>query len=311
MESNIPTAAYFIIVGGGLAGCTLASRLRQKHADLSIILIEAGVDSDGHPLTTAPLASFAAHYSDLDYAYSTIPQPHLNNRKCYAAAAKVLAGGSAINYGAWTRGPSLDFDHWAQKVRDPSWSYEGLLPYLKKIEAYTKSAKVRAEQHGFEGPIHAVSVSDSDPNRKYPLRDTVQKTWSELGVEVHSDLNDGSPLGMSETVENWRDGKRQRASQVYDLSGVTVMCGTTLKRVVINEISRKRTASGVENSSGHTISAAREVIISCGTYRTPQLFMLSGIGNSTDLELHNIPPAALLRWGKTSMITWRSVCSGS
>ncbi|KIN05101.1 GMC oxidoreductase [Oidiodendron maius Zn] len=286
---NIPKTSDYVVVGGGLAGCTLASCLRRGNPAVSIVLIESGADSEGHPLTTAPLASFAAHYSDLDYAYSTVPQQHLNNRSCYAAAAKTLAGGSAVNYGAWTRGPALDYEHWAQEVKDQSWSYEGMLPYFKRTETYTKHTGFQAEHHGFDGPIHAVSVSESDPNRKYPLRDTVQKAWSELGIQPHNDMNDGSPLGLSEIVESWRDGKRQRASQVYDLSGVTVLCGQTVQRIVINGTSGQKVASGVELVGGHIISAAREVIVSCGAYRTPQLLMLSGIGNPSDLERHNIP----------------------
>lgn len=67
--------ADYIIVGGGLAGCTLASRLSRGNPSLSILLIEAGQDAKGHPLTSAPLASFGAHYSELDWAYSTVWPP--------------------------------------------------------------------------------------------------------------------------------------------------------------------------------------------------------------------------------------------
>ncbi|KAK9238037.1 hypothetical protein V1525DRAFT_402249 [Lipomyces kononenkoae] len=70
MPSEIPTTADYIIVGGGLAGCAVASRLHKGNPGKSMILIEAGADPSGHPLTTEPLHSFAAHYSDLDlYSY--------------------------------------------------------------------------------------------------------------------------------------------------------------------------------------------------------------------------------------------------
>lgn len=289
MAPDIPASADYIIVGGGIGGCALASRLRQGDPKLSIVLLEAGPDSNGHPLTTAPLACFAAHHSDIDYAYSTIPQPHLNGRSCYAAGGKVLSGGSAINYGTWTRGPSVDFDQWAIKVRDPSWNYRGLLPYFKKTEKYMEGPGIQADQHGFDGPIHLTSVSKSDPNRKYPLSDAVSKAWSELGVQPNYDINDGSPLGLSELIENWRDGKRQCASQAYNLTGVTVLCNTVVRRIIIEDSAGKRIATGVELLDGHNISAKKEVIVSCGAYRTPQLLMLSGIGNATELQRHNIP----------------------
>jgi choline dehydrogenase-like flavoprotein len=103
---------------------------------LSIILIEAGGSRTNHPLTISPLACFAAHYSDLDYAYKTISQQHLNSRSCYQAAGKVLSEGSAINYGAWIRGPAVDYDRWANMIGDEGWNYENLLPYFKRTESY-------------------------------------------------------------------------------------------------------------------------------------------------------------------------------
>ncbi|KAL7921231.1 hypothetical protein ACQKWADRAFT_327740 [Trichoderma austrokoningii] len=272
--------ADYIILGGDIAGCVLASRLKEAEPSLSIVLIEAGQDPTGHPLTTAPLACFAAHHSDLDYAYRTVPQEQLGGRQCYAAGAKVLSGGSAINYGAWTRGPAADFDFWADQVGDSGWSYRGLLPYFKKSEEYTLCERVDPEQHGANGPIHVVSVSDSNPLRKYLLREPVERAWLELGVEKVRDANGGEPLGLTEVVESWRDGKRQC---------VTVLCSTVVHRVIIEEVSRVKTATGVVLVGGQTIAASREIILSCGAYRTPQVLMLSGIGARPDVTRHNIP----------------------
>lgn len=286
MSICIPTTADYIIIGGGIGGCVVASRLRQRCPNLSIVLLEAGVNSEGHPLTTMPLDCFKAHFSDIDYAFSTVPQKHLGGRSCYAAAGKVLSGGSAINYGSWTRAPSVDYDDWAEKVKDSSWSYSSMLQYFKRTEAYTEAPGIESEQHGFDGPLRVVSVSQS---REYPLRERVRKAWCELGMKPHLDVNDGSPLGISEVTENWRDGRRQRASQVYDLSGVTVLCNTTVQRIIIKEDSGKMVASGVELQHGHIISAAREIIVSCGAYRTPQLLMLSGIGKAAELKSLDIP----------------------
>lgn len=291
MAFNTPTHADYVVIGGGIAGCTIASRLKQGNPSLSIVLIEAGADPTGHSLTVAPLACFGAHRSELDYAYKTTPQRNLNDRSCYAAGAKVLAGGSSINYGTWTRGPSVDFDRWADYVGDASWSYKCLLPYFRKTEDYENSAVTR-DQHGHGGPIHVVSVQDSDSKRKYPLREPIHKAWTELGIKSAQDCNGGSPLGMVELMENWKDGKRQCASQVYDLSGVEVLLHTTAYRVTFEEISGKKVASGVELVGGQKISASQEVIVACGTYRTPQVLMLSGIGNASNLAKHGIPVVA-------------------
>jgi choline dehydrogenase-like flavoprotein len=145
------------------------------------------------------------------------------------------------------------------------------------------------EQHGDSGPMRAVSVSDSDPERKYPLREPIRRAWLELGVQPIRDGNGGAPLGLAELVENWRNGKRQLASQTYGLAGVTVLCRTVVQRIVIDEASGAKTASGVQLVNGHIISATCEVIVSCGAYRTPQVLMLSGIGNPQELARHSIP----------------------
>jgi choline dehydrogenase-like flavoprotein len=290
MASTIPILADYIIVGGGIAGCVIASRLKQGDPGLSVVLIEAGQDPIGHPLTSEPLACFAAHYSDLDYAFKTVPQAHLDGRQCYAAAAKALSGGSAINYGTWTRGPAVDFDRWAEEVNDDTWGYKNLLPYFKKTERCTADPSLNPEQHGYEGPIHIVSVSKSDPKRKYPLREQLERAWCELGALRVADANDGKPLGVTELVESWRDGKRQCASQSYDLSGVMILCSTTVHRIIVENMkSGAKKASAVELVDGRIISAFKEIILSCGTYRTPQVLMLSGIGNQGDLARHGIP----------------------
>ncbi|KAI9172816.1 4-pyridoxate dehydrogenase [Paramyrothecium foliicola] len=288
MANTIPTRADYIIIGGGLAGCVLASRLKEGNPSKSIVLIEAGPDPVGHPLTAAPLACFAAHYSDLDYAYTTVPQANLGGRRCYAAAAKALSGGSAINYGTWTRGPAVDFDLWSEVVGDAAWGYQGLLPYFKRTERCTLKGCVNSEQHGIDGPVHLVSVADSDERRKYPLRQPLERAWSELGMKRVHDGNAGAPLGLTELVESWKDGKRQCASQSYDLSGVHIFCSTLVRRVLIENASGKLTARAVELLDGRTILATTEVIVSCGTYRTPQLLMLSGIGNQEHLAHHGI-----------------------
>lgn len=125
------TTKDFITVGGGIAGCIIASRLHEKDESLQILLIEASEDVTNHPLTASPLACFSCHYSELDWAYSTVPQPHLGNRPCYAAAGKALSGGSATNYGMWTRGNAADYDLWAKLAGDKQWSYDGLVPYFR------------------------------------------------------------------------------------------------------------------------------------------------------------------------------------
>ncbi|EXJ61780.1 hypothetical protein A1O7_02210 [Cladophialophora yegresii CBS 114405] len=273
MASTKDTFDY-IVVGGGLAGCTLASLLPKSLASTSVLLIEAGADVSKHPLTQTPMGCFAAHGSEIDWNYETVPQPHLNNRSLYNGAGKALGGSTATNYGSWTRGSRFDYDRWAQVVGDSRWGYDGLLPYFEKIE----------KDH-----ITNVAVSKSSPNRKHPLRERVLQAWLDLGLENISSANSGEPIGVGEFVENWRDGKRQLASSAFDLSNVTVMTETVVQKVVLEEQAGNLTATGVELHDGRQFSATKEVILSAGAYRTPQLLLLSGIGPAEELQKVGIP----------------------
>jgi choline dehydrogenase-like flavoprotein len=286
-ETNGHSQVDYIVIGGGLAGCTIASRLHQGNPSLKVLVIEAGADAKGHPLTTAPLACFGAHNSDIDWAFKSVPQAHLDDRQIYSGAGKALSGSTATNYGTWTRGNKADYDAWGDAVGDSRWSYEGFLPYFKKTEHH-HDPHADPMQHGFEGPIHTSTISAGNPNRKYPLRDQVRAAWSSVGVDYIPDGNNGSPHGLTEMVENWRDGKRQLASQAYSLDGVQVLTKTLVNKIILEKRDGSTVAVGVELVGGKVISANKEIILSSGAYRTPQVLMLSGIGPQADLERHNI-----------------------
>ncbi|KAJ5807010.1 glucose dehydrogenase [Penicillium riverlandense] len=285
------TSYDYIIIGGGLAGSALTGRLAELEPSRSILLLEVGPDVAGHPLTGSPLACFGAHGSPLDWAYTTVPQAHLDGRQCYNAAGKALSGGTATNYGTWTRGNALDYDLWAQLVNDDAWSYKGLLPYFKRSETHWDQNADPAA-HGTSGPIHNATVESSSLDRKYPLREPVRAAWSNLGVQTIQDANAGNPQGLAPLTENWRNGQRQLASEAYAIknkSNVTVKTETLVKRVLLTEQGTKKTATGVELADGTKLTASREVIISAGAYRTPQVLMLSGIGPAAELSKHGIP----------------------
>lgn len=186
---------------GGTAGLSLASRLSQRDPSLDILVIEAGPDQAGHPLTGTPFGAFTAGGSDIDWSYKSIPQKQLSNRVIPLSAGKVLSGATAINYGLWLRGPAADYDRWAELVGDRAWSYESLLPYFRRLEKH-HDPKADAEQHGFEGVMHTMSPFHSDPVRKFPLSKLQEDAWRELGTERIRDQNAGHPLGLAEIVEN-------------------------------------------------------------------------------------------------------------
>lgn len=276
--------ADIIIVGGGTGGVVLASRLHQRKPELSILLIEAGPDVTGHAHIANPAEAAFLHFSDLDWKYMTVPQKHLNGAPRYNCAIKGLSGGTIINTGGWIRGDKLDYDDWAREVKDERWSYDGLLPYFKRSEKHF-DADSDSAQHGFDGPITTASVSSS--GRKFPLRDTIFKLWSHLGLKHITDGNNGHPQGITDLVENWKDGKRQIASDTYPLAGVKVLTDAPVRRIIIND---EKVAVGVELASGekHMVKQGGQVVVSAGAYGTPKVLQLSGIGDPAQLSQHGI-----------------------
>lgn len=198
--------------------------------------------------------------------------------ECGRMVANSVAGG-------WFRGDKNDYDSWSRLVGDPKWSYEGMLPYFKKAETH-HTASHGEEQHGFNGPMQ--TNSHTSAGRKYPLRALVKQAWEEIGAKEIADINAGSPLGMGELIDNRRDGLRQPASSVYPLSGVQVWTETLVQRILIEERGVKKIATGVELVDGRILFAKKEVIVSAGTYRTPQVLMLSGIGAKEELSRQGI-----------------------
>ncbi|EME43104.1 hypothetical protein DOTSEDRAFT_72471 [Dothistroma septosporum NZE10] len=269
--------AYDYIIAGGTAGCVIASHLKQARPDFSIAIIERGPDERKHPLVLSPLGVSQLKDVGLDSIYPTEPQSHLNNRRIELHAGNVVSGSSAVNYGLWMRGDRKDYDYWASLIGDNQWGYEGLLPYFKRCETHYDPGGERA-QHGFDGPMKSFT------GRQYPLREPVLEGLKHLGLREIKDANGGSPLGISPYVENWSP-TRQPSGLVYDLSGVGLVTNATIKRILLSSDSEQDpVAKGIELTDGRKLKAKREVILSCGAYRTPQVLMLSGIGPSARLS---------------------------
>ncbi|OCK85402.1 GMC oxidoreductase [Lepidopterella palustris CBS 459.81] len=274
-----------IVVGGGLAGSVITSRLHQNNSALNILLIEAGPDVSNN--TIIPYASNQGLLinSPWDWNDTTTPQTGLNGRSIPNPAGRGLGGGTIINSCGWIRGDSHDFDEWGSIVNDQRWSYNGQLPYFRKSE-HTWNTTADPVQHGFVGPMWSASVSFT--GRNYPLRDNVSTAWSQLGVQRNWDANGGSPQGVGELNENRKNGLRELASSAYPLDGVHVMTNTVVAKVLLSKIGDIVLATGVELANGTRLYALREVILSAGAYRTPQLLMLSGIGPKAELAANGI-----------------------
>jgi choline dehydrogenase-like flavoprotein len=283
------TEADYIVIGGGLSGCTLASRLKQGSPNSEVLILEAGVHLRENPNTTSFMGGVSLIGSELDWKLTTEPQSNTADRAHTLAAGKVLGGGSVLNFGGWSRGDMKDYDQWASTVGDDRWSYKGLLPYFKKTE-YFHMTGADPEQHGFDGPMQ-VRPNSVDAERKYPLRDPIKEAWKSVGVKENPDSTGGNLWGLGEWVENFNDGVRQPSALAYDLTGVHVVTGAIAHRVLFRKDAQatEPTAIGVELVDGRQFTARKEIILSAGALKTPQILQLSGIGSEETLSKHGIP----------------------
>jgi choline dehydrogenase len=265
----------YIIVGAGSAGCVLAGRLAMTGA--GVLLVEAG-PRDGAVLTEMPGAAWV-HFSRprFNWAFRTVPQAELGGRRDFIAAGRVVGGSSSINTMFWMRGHRHDFDAWGRVA--PGWSYSACLPYFKRSEAFSGDARFR----GQNGPVR---VTQARPHG--PVQEGFLQAVQAAGHGFTADPNGAEQRGAFVAQQTIHGGRRWSAARAYlrgrDLDGLTVLTGARATRVVI-EGGR---AIGVE-IAGRLHRAAREVIVSSGALRSPQLLMLSGIGPADHLRAIGVP----------------------
>jgi choline dehydrogenase-like flavoprotein len=283
------TTYDYIIVGGGVAGLTLASRLSKLLPDASILVIEAGDDPSSNPDVkhAGGMANLATSQQAWHLQFDT--EEHMGGRNILTYAGKALGGSAAVNLGAWTRGPASDYNLWAEIAGDKGWAYDSMLPFFKLTEADDREDATPGH-HGKEGHIQPSVAKD---HRHYPLFEDVKKVCEQASIPRKTDLNDGQPLGVSNFVDVWGrgTGARPLPYDILDLSRVSIEKNAMVQRVVISrQEARLPRASGVELIDGKVYAAKREVIVSAGSYFSPQILLLSGIGPSTHLAEHSIDP---------------------
>ena len=274
----------YIIVGAGSAGCVLANRLSEDPA-CRVLLLEAG-RRDLHPYISIPLGLGKLHDRHMfDWHYETEPEPNLNNRKIEAARGKVLGGSSSINVMAYTRGHRGDYDRWARNGAT-GWSYREVLPYFRRCETWQGGA---SDYRGGSGPLRTEFARTTDP-----LFDAWTEAGRAAGYPVTDDYNSGNQEGFGRSQYTIGDGRRSSAARAFlrparRRANLVVKTRALTSRVML----RGTRAVGVEfTHAGARTSAlaTREVILSAGTFNSPQILMLSGIGPAAHLREMDIAP---------------------
>ena len=268
----------FIIVGAGSAGCVLANRL-SADPNNRVLLIEAG-PRDWNPVFRVPVMAgrlFMGRYAN--WSYQTEPEPRLDNRRIPWPRGKVLGGSSAINGMIYTRGNRLDYDGWSQ-LGLRSWSYDRVLPLFRRSE---HSHRGEDDFHGGDGPLRVGPSTSANP-----LFAAFVQAGQQAGHRLNDDFNGADQEGVGRYDYNIWGGQRWSSARSFlDPARVrpnlTVLTSAHILKITLD----KGRATGVRVKAGSKtleLTAAREVVLSCGTINSPMALMHSGIGDADRLR---------------------------
>ena len=291
MPGKIRSAARklfdYIVVGAGAAGCIVAARL-SENPNMKVLLVEAG-GSDRRAKVRMPGAlALALADLKLTWNFNTGPEPYLDGRCIEHARGKVVGGSASINGMVFVRGDPRDFDCWADSGLE-DWSYEKCLPHFKNIEDFDGGS---SEHRGTGGPIRVVTCK-----AELPIYRAFIEAGAQAGLEKIDDYNAGSLEGVFAFQANIDRGVRASSAWGYlrraaGRENLTVLANAECRKIILDR--RRAFAIEVVSSKGgdaHLFKSEREVVLCAGAYKTPQLLMLSGIGDKTELLAAGIEPA--------------------
>ncbi|KAI0046899.1 GMC oxidoreductase, partial [Auriscalpium vulgare] len=304
--TELPSTIYdYVVVGAGVGGGVVASRLAE-HGDKRVLLIEAGPDNQGLENVAVPfLCTTLSPDTAIDWNYTTVPQAGLSGRTIEYPRGRLLGGSSSINFLVWSRGARDDYDRLAEVSGDAGWSWSAVEPIFKKIERLTPPAdghNTSGEElpsvHGRSGPL-GISVGNA-----FPTDALVRATTRELPeFPFNVDMNSGNTLGIGRIQTSVSNGSRSSSATAYIHPALAVPHSTldVLVNAQVTKLMQTGKEGGVpvfrgvqfatsEDAPVHTVTATHEVILATGAVSTPQLLLLSGIGNASSLRTHGILP---------------------
>ena len=271
----------YVIIGAGSAGCVLANRL-SADPDVTVCLLEAG-GRNWHPYLHLPAGFMKTFYmKSVNWCYEMEGSEGTAGRRIYAPRGKTLGGSSSINGLVWNRGQAADFDHWAQRG-NMGWGYADVLPYFRRLETRPGGDPL---YRGADGPLPVV-----DLDYRHPLTEAFIEGCVQHGIPRNPDYNGARQEGVSYVQRNVRNGLRVSAADAYlapakgraNLEIRTNAWATGLA-MDAKQVTGVRYRRGGRMGRVMEVTARREVILAGGSFNSPQLLQLSGVGDPEHLR---------------------------
>ncbi|MCJ1269005.1 hypothetical protein MMC22_008893 [Lobaria immixta] len=301
----VATSFDYLVAGGGTAGLTLAARLTED-PKVTVGVIEAGLDRSTDPKVLTPgLATSLWDDPDYDWLFKTTPQTHGNNRVVAHPRGKILGGSSGVNLNLWTHASQKDINDWG-KLGNKGWSWDTIFPYFAKSEKYiphtaqegleNEASYIDPTIHGKNGPIkNSFSPFQGNFNAAW------DPTFETLGIRLNGDPKDGLALGAYHNLLSYDpiNASRSFSANAYysphaKRPNLKILTDALVNKIIFASVTDYGTslvATGLSftaRGKKYAVNASREVIISAGTFQSPQLLELSGIGNKSLLDAHGI-----------------------